>query len=229
MAERLLMDKAGAARLRMIIEAGVELGGVDLLGFALDHAVTEADGLGGMVHVRDPGGQRLLLMATSGIVRTVAQDWKDIAVDGDTAPARAVAGGASAWMSALGGQSLSHASVAERSTGGGTERTGEGGTDGGAGHGGRGPDSPLGHHPHAAAPWSPPSALPAGSGLLAVPLLTPDGVVGALSVLTVGEGQPTPQQRSAVETLAAWAALRLREPSMGWGRADRGRLGKEPP
>ncbi|MFG2557862.1 SpoIIE family protein phosphatase [Streptomyces sp. NPDC048496] len=227
MAERLLMDEAGAARLRMIIEAGGGLGGVDLLGFTLDHAVTEADGLGGMVHVRGPGG-RLLLMAASGIVRTVAQDWEEIAVDGDTAPARAVAGGASVWMSAPGGQSLPHASVAERSTGGGTERTGDGGTGGGARHGGRGPDSPPGHHPHAA-PWSAPSALPTGSGLLAVPLLTPDGVVGALSVLTVGEGRPTPQQRSAVETLAAWAALRLREPSMGWARTDPGRLGKEPP
>ncbi|MGW1085676.1 SpoIIE family protein phosphatase [Streptomyces sp. NPDC002596] len=238
MAEQLLMDKAGAARLRMIIEAGVELGGVDLLGFALEHAVTEADGLGGMVHVRGPGDRGLLLMATSGIVRTVAQDWEEIAVDGDTAPARAVAGGASVWMSALGGQSLGlpKVSVTRRSTGGGTERAGEGGTDGGASSAddsaqrvGRGPDSPVGHHPHAAAPWSPLSALPAGSGLLAVPLLTPDGVMGVLSVLTVGEGQPTPQQRSAVETLAAWAALRLREPSMGWGWTDPGRPGKEPP
>ncbi|MFV5992540.1 SpoIIE family protein phosphatase [Streptomyces sp. NPDC056231] len=229
MAGRLLTDKASAARLRMIIEAGVELGGVELLGFALEHAVTEADGLGGMVHVRGPGGRGLLMMASSGIVRTVAQDWEEIAVDGDTAPARAVTGGASVWMSALGGQSLPETSVDQRGTGGGTNRAGQGGTDGGARHGGRGPDSPLGRHPHAAAPWSPPSALPAGSGLLAVPLLTPDGVVGALSVLTVGEGQPTPQQRSAVETLAAWAALRLREPSMDWGRADLRRSGKEPP
>ncbi|MET7763573.1 hypothetical protein ABZS71_16675 [Streptomyces sp. NPDC005393] len=49
------MHEAPAERLRMIVEAGDRLRGTELLGFALDHAVTESGGLGGMVHLRGPG------------------------------------------------------------------------------------------------------------------------------------------------------------------------------
>ncbi|MFI1338577.1 SpoIIE family protein phosphatase [Streptomyces sp. NPDC020845] len=54
-------------------------------------------------------------------------------------------------------------------------------------------------------------ALPAGSGLLAVPLITPEKVTGALSVLTAPAAPPTPERRAAVEALAAWAVPRLRD------------------
>ncbi|MGY5030944.1 SpoIIE family protein phosphatase [Streptomyces sp. 900116325] len=221
MAEQLLMDEAGAARLRMIIEAGAELRGADLLNFALEHAVTEAGGLGGMVHVRGPGGRGLLLMASSGLVRTVAQDWEEIEEHGGTAPARAVTDGVSVWTPAADDDRGSASEVSAAEPG-----TQEGSPD--SAHESASGDT-EGHHPHGAAPWSPPSALPEGSGLLAVPLLTPGGTAGALSVLTVGKGQPTLWQRGAVEVLAAWAALRLRDQWTGSERTESGRLREKPP
>ncbi|MFD5116505.1 SpoIIE family protein phosphatase [Streptomyces sp. NPDC058391] len=231
------MDAASAARLNMITKAGDELGGADLLGFALDHAVTEVGGLGGMVHLRGPGGRGLLLMAAHGLVRTVAQDWEEIEETGPTAPARAVTDGTTVWVPAHDG-------------GGGTD-----GHDGGdrtdrepgpvSQDDPDGPDGPdarddtdggdtvpgvaPGHLPYGAAHRERGSALPAGSGLLAVPLLTPGGVAGALSVLAVDGDEPTPRQRATVEALAAWAALRLREHSVTPRAADAGQLWEQPP
>ncbi|MBU3870755.1 histidine kinase, partial [Streptomyces sp. 4503] len=89
------MDEAIAARMRMITEAGDRLSGPDLLGFVLDHAVTETGGLGGMVHLRGPGTRSLRLAAVHGLIRTVARDWAEVeATGGAGAPARAVAQGA---------------------------------------------------------------------------------------------------------------------------------------
>ncbi|MFE2187460.1 PAS domain-containing protein, partial [Streptomyces sp. NPDC059455] len=156
------MDVAIAARIRMITEAGDRLSGPDLLGFALDHAVTETGGLGGMVHLRAPGARSLLLTAVHGLIRPVARDWAEVEPAGASAPARAMAQGTPVWALALG-------------TGDGT-----------------GP------------------ALPAGSGLLAVPLITPERVTGALSVLMVPAERPAPERWAAVEALTAWAAPRLR-------------------
>ena len=164
MAEQDPLDQAGTGRLRTIITAGDELGDAELLGYALDHAVTEAGGLGGMVHLRGPVSPGLLLMAAHGLARTVARRWEKIEESGVTAPARAVAGGAPVWAPAPTGAA-------------------------------RGP------------------ALPADCGLLAVPLITPGGVAGVLSVMTDRAREPTRRQRESVETLAAWAALRLREHS----------------
>ncbi|MFI1292800.1 hypothetical protein ACH4VM_30800 [Streptomyces sp. NPDC020792] len=53
MSEQAPVD-AAAARLLVITTAGESLSGADLLSFALDHAVTESGGLGGMVHLRGP-------------------------------------------------------------------------------------------------------------------------------------------------------------------------------
>ncbi|MEV6129466.1 SpoIIE family protein phosphatase [Streptomyces violaceusniger] len=172
------MDEAIAARIRMITEAGDRLSGPDLLGFALDHAVTETGGLGGMVHLRGPGSRSLRLAAVHGLIRTVARDWEAVEAAGTSAPARAVAQGAPVWAPALGAGS------------------------------GTGP------------------ALPTGSGLLSVPLITPEKVTGALSVLTAPAERPTPERRAAVEALAAWAAPRLRENPPDRGRdPDRGGTG----
>ncbi|MFE2444342.1 SpoIIE family protein phosphatase [Streptomyces sp. NPDC059426] len=157
------MDEAIAARIRMITEAGDRLSGPELLGFVLDHAVTETGGLGGMVHLRGPGTRSLRLAAVHGLIRTVARDWAEVETAGDGAPARAVAQGAPVWVPAPG-------------AGGGT-----------------GP------------------ALPTGSGLLSVPLITPEQVTGVLTVLMAPAERPAPQRQAAVEALAAWAAPRLRE------------------
>ncbi|MBA6437938.1 SpoIIE family protein phosphatase [Streptomyces sp. GMR22] len=170
------MDEAIAARIRMITEAGDGLSGPDLLGFALDHAVTETGGLGGMVHLRGPGTRSPQLTAVHGLIRPVAREWAEVEAAGASAPARAMAQGTPVWAPALG-------------TGDGT-----------------GP------------------ALPAGSGLLAVPLITPEGVTGALSVLIVPAERPAPRRWAAVEALAAWAAARLREDPPDRGRdRDQGR------
>ncbi|WP_275559175.1 SpoIIE family protein phosphatase [Streptomyces sp. 5-6(2022)] len=170
------MDVAVATRIRMITEAGNGLSGPDLLGFALDHAVTETGGLGGMVHLRGTGARPLLLAAVHGLIRTVARDWEEVEPNGASAPARAMAQGAPVWAPAPG-------------AGDGT-----------------GP------------------ALPAGSGLLAVPLITPEEVTGALSVLMVPAERPAPERWAAVEALAAWAAPRLRgDPPDRDQTQDRGR------
>ncbi|MFJ2669261.1 SpoIIE family protein phosphatase [Streptomyces sp. NPDC087525] len=182
MAERNPADETGDARFRMIADAGEELRGMDLVGYALDHAVTVAGGLGGMVHLRGPGGRGLLLMAVNGLARTALRDWEEIEESGPTAPARAVDGGVRIWVS---------------------------GED--------------------AAPQARVRALQCGYGLLAVPLLTPGGVAGALSVLTVAGEEPSRRQVAAVEALAAWVAVRLRAQSATLGQVESGGLWERPP
>ncbi|WP_206311550.1 hypothetical protein [Streptomyces sp. DASNCL29] len=88
------MDEAIAARIRMITEAGDGLSGPDLLGFALDHAVTETGGLGGMVHLRGPGARSPRLTAVHGLIRPVARDWAEVEAAGASAPAAGLAGAA---------------------------------------------------------------------------------------------------------------------------------------
>jgi GAF domain-containing protein len=46
-------------------------------------------------------------------------------------------------------------------------------------------------------------------GAVAVPLPGVDGPIGALSVLTAGSGEPDDEQRSFLQSVAAWAAARL--------------------
>ncbi|MEU9290549.1 SpoIIE family protein phosphatase [Streptomyces sp. NPDC048275] len=91
-------NKAAAARLRVITKAGAELADAELPAFVLDAAVTECGGLGGMVHLRAPGGRELLLTATHGLARAMAQDW-EVKETGPEGPARAVARGAPVWES----------------------------------------------------------------------------------------------------------------------------------
>ncbi|MBL1099735.1 ATP-binding SpoIIE family protein phosphatase [Streptomyces coffeae] len=57
------------------------------------------------------------------------------------------------------------------------------------------------------------TVLPAGTGLLAVPLIGADGAVaGALSVLTAAAEEPAAERRAAVEELAGWTGPRLPDP-----------------
>ncbi|MFF4865724.1 SpoIIE family protein phosphatase [Streptomyces sp. NPDC001231] len=160
MSEQAPADVA-ATRLRVITTAGESLSGADLLSFALDHAVTESGGLGGMVHLRGPGSCGLQLTAVHGLLRTAVRNWAEIEEASGTAPARAAARGTPVWKPA---ETIEH-------------RTG--------------------------------ATLPGGGGLLAVPLIAPEGIQGALSVLMAPAEEPTPQQRAAVEVITAWAALRL--------------------
>ncbi|MCP9208852.1 ATP-binding SpoIIE family protein phosphatase [Streptomyces sp. NEAU-Y11] len=164
MAGQIPVDEAVAARLRLIVKAGEELRGADLLSFVLEHAVTECGGLGGMVHLRGPGGRELLLTTAHGLVRTIAGGWAEIGVGNGTAPALAVTRGLPVWLPA---------------------RPGEDGTG---------------------------AVLPAGTGLLAVPLTGTDGTVaGALSVLATAE-EPGPGCRAALAELAGWTGPRLPDP-----------------
>ncbi|MFE9311159.1 SpoIIE family protein phosphatase [Streptomyces sp. NPDC006706] len=182
MSEQAPVD-AAAARLLVITTAGESLSGADLLSFALDQAVTESGGLGGMVHLRGPGSCGLLLTAVHGLLRTAVRNWAEIAEASGTAPARAAARGTPVWEPV---ETIE-------------DRTG--------------------------------AMLPAGGGLLAVPLIAPEGVLGALSVLMAPAEEPTPQQRAAVEALTAWAALRLGQlPAVGQQvQSHHSREGPRPP
>ncbi|MEU8826390.1 SpoIIE family protein phosphatase [Streptomyces sp. NPDC048636] len=175
MAGQITVDEAIAARLRLIIKAGDELYGPDLLSFMLEQAVTESGGLGGMVHLRTADGRKLLLTTAHGLMRTIAGGWAELTVDG-TAPGRAVARALPAWVPARPGED------------------------------GAGP------------------VLPAGTGLLALPLVAADGAVaGALSVLATEE--PGAGRRAALEELTGWTGPRLPDPRESppepWHREER--------
>ncbi|MEU1514887.1 SpoIIE family protein phosphatase [Streptomyces sp. NPDC005811] len=64
------------------------------------------------------------------------------------------------------------------------------------------------------------------SGLASVPLLSSDGPIGALSVLTTTPGEPDPPHRASLQEVADWAALQLEN---GHGPAPEGQLADAPP
>ncbi|KAB8190910.1 SpoIIE family protein phosphatase [Nonomuraea phyllanthi] len=54
---------------------------------------------------------------------------------------------------------------------------------------------------------------PVGRAMVAVPLLTPGGPIGALSVVTASSREPPPRRRAFLETLGRWAGERLNKAS----------------
>ncbi|MFI7644243.1 SpoIIE family protein phosphatase [Nonomuraea sp. NPDC049400] len=87
-------------RKRLLAEAGDDLQGVELLRFAIQQAVAELGGLGGMVHLRGPSqGGGLRLVASSGLPPARAQAWERVDGNGPLAPARAFRGAASVRVS----------------------------------------------------------------------------------------------------------------------------------
>ncbi|MET8399137.1 SpoIIE family protein phosphatase [Streptomyces sp900116325] len=84
------------ARLALLdsVEQGVAEG--EVLRLALQHAVAELDGLGGMVHLRGPMSA-LRLVSVTGLPPALVRPWEIIDQEDDAVPARAVRQGTGVW------------------------------------------------------------------------------------------------------------------------------------
>ncbi len=165
--------------MRMLAAVGDDLQGVELLRFALQHAVAGLGGLGGMVHLRANGRAALCLAVSSGLTPGFTREWRQIGWDDHAAPMLAVRQGACVW------QPADREPSDERVRGMSASRPA-------AGSGARA--------------WG----FPAGSGILAVPLIAPSGVVGTLSVLTATPGEPSGDGRAFLRMLVTWLVERLK-------------------
>ncbi|GAA3261493.1 hypothetical protein GCM10020216_102160 [Nonomuraea helvata] len=95
-------DQVAEERKRLLALAGDELWGLELLRFAIQQAVAELAGLGGMVHLGSPGfGGGLRLAVTSGLPRAFTQEWERVDGNGPLAPARAFRDGVFVQTSAM--------------------------------------------------------------------------------------------------------------------------------
>ena len=201
---RPLVDQA-AMRLSLLDQVGDDLSDVALLSFALQHAVADMGGLGGMAHRCGKPERTLQLAAASGLPRELAEKWEEIHWGDPAAPAQAVREDRMVWMPPV---TPEKDDVATRSSG--PDATGEGAS----------PPRPAPPGPVSAPPPEPLSglslsersprfALAAGSGLIAVPLKGPDGPLGVLSVLTSDEEAPGTEEREFLIALAAGVSERL--------------------
>ncbi|MFI1206977.1 hypothetical protein ACH4UV_05150 [Streptomyces sp. NPDC020802] len=82
------------------IDDGVTV--TEAIRLALEHAVAELGGIGGMVHMGGPEGLRgLHLVASSGLPPAMTESWVRIPDDGGLPPVRAVREGARIWLPAV--------------------------------------------------------------------------------------------------------------------------------
>ncbi|WP_206641853.1 SpoIIE family protein phosphatase [Nonomuraea polychroma] len=166
-------------RKRLLAVVGDDLWGIELLRFAIQQAVAELAGLGGMVHLGTPGyGGGLRLAVTSGLPRAFTQQWERIDGTGSLAPARAFRDGAfvRAPMASLADGMPEDGATASWP-----------------------PDSAE------AGSWS----WPVGTAMAAVPILGPGGPIGTLSIVTVSPHEPSAGQQAFLDTLGRWAGERL--------------------
>lgn len=93
-----LIEQPEAMRLRLLAasEHGLSMAGT--LNVALQQVTADLGGLGGLAHWRDPGSDRLRLVAASGLAPELAGAWADLRADEDVAPARALRSGAFVWV-----------------------------------------------------------------------------------------------------------------------------------
>ncbi|MFI7127092.1 SpoIIE family protein phosphatase [Nonomuraea sp. NPDC050153] len=168
-------------RKRLLALAGDDLWGIELLRFAIQQAVAELAGLGGMVHLGSPGyGGGLRLAVTSGLPPAFTQAWERIDGNGPLAPARAFRDGA-----------FVQASLANID------------------HGMPEPGATADGRPDGRQDWATAGSWPAGTAMAAVPLLGPGGPVGTLSVVTLSTHRPSAGRRAFLDTLGRWAGERL--------------------
>ncbi|MGP3960267.1 SpoIIE family protein phosphatase [Nonomuraea sp. 3N208] len=91
-------DRISEERKRLLSVVGDDLWGIELLRFAIQQAVADLAGLGGMVHLGRPGlGGGLRLVVTSGLPPAFAQEWERVEGNGPLAPARAFRDVAFVW------------------------------------------------------------------------------------------------------------------------------------
>ncbi|WP_405725361.1 SpoIIE family protein phosphatase [Streptomyces sp. NBC_01537] len=90
----------GRLNILRAIDDGLPL--TEALRLALEHAVAELGGVGGMIHVRRLGGLRgLRLVASSNLPPALTGPWERIEDDGDWPPAHATREEARVWLPAL--------------------------------------------------------------------------------------------------------------------------------
>ncbi|MFI7131741.1 SpoIIE family protein phosphatase [Nonomuraea sp. NPDC050153] len=83
-------DQVSEERRRLLAEVGDDLWGIELLRFAIQQAVAELAGLGGMAHLGSPGhGGGLRLVVTSGLPPVFTHAWERVDGNDALAPARA--------------------------------------------------------------------------------------------------------------------------------------------
>ncbi|MFI6738816.1 SpoIIE family protein phosphatase [Nonomuraea sp. NPDC050451] len=172
-------DLVSEERKRLLAVVGDDLRGIEVLRFAIQQAVADLAGLGGMVHLGSPGyGGGLRLAVTSGLPPAFTRVWERIDGNGPLAPARAFRDGGfvRVSMAKLAGGIPEDGATASRR-----------------------PDRA------AAESWS----WPVGTAMAAVPLLGPGGPIGTLSIVTVSPHEPSAGQRAFLDTLGRWAGERL--------------------
>ncbi|WP_206061778.1 PAS domain-containing protein, partial [Nonomuraea basaltis] len=176
-------DQVSEERKRLLAVVGDDLWGIELLRFAVQQAVADLAGLGGMAHLGGPSyGGGLRLVVTSGLPPAFTQAWDRIDGNGPFAPARAFRDSAFVQVSLadfVPGMPEDGATASGRPDG---AETGS---------------------------WS----WPADTAMAAVPLLGPGGPVGALSVLTLSSHEPSAGRRGFLDTLGRWAGERLNKSS----------------
>jgi hypothetical protein len=144
-------DLVSEQRERLLAVVGDDLWGIELLRFAIQQAVAELAGLGGMVHLGTPGyGGGLRLAVASGLPRAFTQQWERIDGTGPLAPARAFRDGAFARASMA---ALADETPEDGATASGRPGRAETGS------------------------WS----WPVGTAMAAVPILGPGGPIGTRS------------------------------------------------
>ncbi|WP_316959496.1 SpoIIE family protein phosphatase [Streptomyces sp. TRM68367] len=91
-------DRTTSARPSLVAASDEGPWAAETLTLALQQATTCLDGLGALVHRRDPAAGRLHLVAASGLASGNAEAWADLYDLDDVAPARAVQHGAYVWV-----------------------------------------------------------------------------------------------------------------------------------
>ncbi|MET9250555.1 PAS domain-containing protein, partial [Nonomuraea sp. NPDC003709] len=172
-------DLVSEQRKRLLAVVGDDLWGIEVLRFAIQQALAELAGLGGMVHLGSPGyGGGLRLAVASGFPPAFTRVWERIDGNGPLAPARAFRDG--------GFVRVSMAKLADGMPEDGATAS-------------RRPDRA------AAESWY----WPVGTAMAAVPLLGPGGPIGTLSIVTASPHEPSAGQRVFLDTLGRWAGERL--------------------
>ncbi|WP_171075420.1 PAS domain-containing protein, partial [Nonomuraea basaltis] len=178
-------DQVSEERKRLLAVVGDDLWGIELLRFAIQQAVADLAGLGGMVHLGSPGyGGGLRLVVTSGLPPAFTHAWERIDGNGPLAPARAFRDGVFVRVSMA---SLVDGMPEDGATASGRPDGAEAGS------------------------WS--WSWPADTAMAAVPLLGPGGPVGTLSVVTVSSHEPSAGRQGFLDTLGRWAGERLSKSS----------------
>ena len=173
---------------------------------ALQHAVGGLGALGGTIHLRGPMSA-LRLVSSTGLPPVLTRSWEIIDQEGPLAPARALHQGSGAWVPLNPAGQAAPAGQAEQAAPAGP-----------AGHPGPSAEAEA----QAEAPAE--AAAPAwpGTGLAAVPVFSGDRSIGALTVLTGDQGEPTPEQWDFLRAVVAWTEERMAQapPPSGPSQAE---------